>query len=554
MLSGQPGTQLGNLQQTPSTARPPQPVNTTNQLQASSSAQPTPQPSRHAPQPNNTPSQNNGGQQVPAQKLTLKTIFERDPEKARQNTEQAYKTLLHQQLKRYECSTLEQLKAKMNIPAQHHVEAQRLNMDPLVYSLQQAARAAAAQKMQKEYEASSKLGEPVQSNHLAVSQAAKSIDYPAYFAAQDSAKRSAEAGDLVVPASDNQNFQRNVNNRNIGGPAFGNNAPNAGGSTSAFAAQPRQFTSQGGLQRQNVSNTSDQVSMKGLPPRPASTTVPQASQPRSTSAAMLQGQSGGLYVGQQNQQPSPAMPVLNKPFQGVERNPATPQRPPTQSIHRNQQTSPQPGMGALQSTNQGGPRNPQSFASGMNQPASQAPQNQNQLLEHHLNTMGPKAFAARHLPPQYQQVLTNQMTSEEHGKQIIRNVIQRFSRPNSQLAQPIAESAPQDPSTSAHANSQTTTPAIQASAPNAPNGNSVAGPLQGAVLIKEIGEQPFPRNVMAQRLPNLRIPDNLRSWGQVAEWISQNRSNFDQDVPDQLLRLARDHWTHLNGGTKDGDG
>ncbi|KAI9672855.1 MAG: hypothetical protein M1831_000291 [Alyxoria varia] len=550
MLSGQPAAQFGNLQQTSGTPRPPQPANSANQPQPSTPAQPVPQQTPQAPQPNNPPNQSKPGQQVSSQKMTLKTIFERDPEKAKQNIEQAYRTLLNQQLKRYECNSLEQLKAKMNIPPQHRVEAQRLGMDPLVHSLQQAARAAAAQKLQKEHEASGKLGEPVQSNHPSASQMAKNIDYTAYFAAQDSAKRSAEAGDLVVPASDNQSFQRNVNNRNVGGPAFGNSASNAGGSTNAFQAQSRQFPSQPGLQRQNTSNSSDQITAKGLPPRPASTTVPQASQPRPTSAAMLQGQSGGLYVGQQNQQPSPAMPVLNKPFQGAEQTPATPQRPPTQGVQRSQQASPQPGVGTSQSSNQEGPRNPPSFGSGMNPPSTQNPQNQAQLLEQLLNTMGPKAFAARQLPPQYQQILASQMKSEEHGKQIIRNLIQRFSRPNSQLAQPVADPVTQNPNASAGANGQTDAPATQASLPTGPVGNSAAGPSQGAALIKEIAEQPFPRNVMAQRLPSLRIPDNLRSWGQVAEWMSQNRSNFDQDVPDQLLRLARDHWTHINSNMK----
>lgn len=342
---------------------------------------------------------------------------------------------------------------------------------------------------------------------------------------QADAQRSLEAGNLVVPASNNQGFGGQLGLPNT-------NLPNDGNA---------------GRPIQRVNNTTGQNKQPGLR-QPQSSNAPQpiAGQPQgrlnpqeaarrqpngSMLTGMVGGLQGGLHSAQQAHTVSPAMPWLNRPLatpddqrigSPAQRSPAMPpriQQTPSQTgvPFQHQQPAPVRTNQANGSTSEPGPHNfrlPATLPDSIrNQIAGQSAQQAQNILRVFYEANRNKANDPR-LPMQ-------QSAQAPHtaARALAHQGGARLNNANSHNEQVHSQhmAASRQPEVA---------PAMQ-------RGLSQQMPGSAQSQIRQPNDVRVPRDALKQVAPQLDIPQHIENWGQLKHWFGQNpmiASRVDQQA------------------------
>jgi hypothetical protein len=385
---------------------------------------------------------------------------------------------------------------------------------------------------------------------------------------QMEALRSQEQGNAVVPASNNPNGQ-------MGG--FPGQNPQPGQAQNAMAQreafhrqQQAQAQAQAQAQQAQV-HAQAHAQQQARLEQQRQQQQQQAAQVRNQQNQMLQGQIGGLNLPQGSQQPSPAMPMLNRPMPppGQAGSSGTPQqqRPPQAHvpIMTPQPGQPDPNLSDLM-------RQAQQRAAAVSQatqqplteqvrmnmmPADLDPNVKQQLLkvpEHQFrtilqgylmnvrkNNMQNGAF-----PPgqpnggqvnmlfnqqQQQQQLQPGMSGQMLGGPNMPNMI----RPGMNFAQQPPVGTPQPPMGGQRMPMQNQQQRLAAASQML---------RQNPGIIHATDSKPFPPNVLNATIRS-SLPPDVRSWQQLKVWASQNPALVPGVDPQKLLMLQVLHFQDM---------
>jgi hypothetical protein len=381
-----------------------------------------------------------------------------------------------------------------SLPPQQREHYQRQGVDPLVKHFQQIAlKKFSAEKMRR---AQLQTGGP--------------IDFSSFAGQQADAMKMADAGQLVVPASNNNNMgmdpaAANMANMNMQ-PAMQNNQQ-----------QIQNMMAQRQQQTQAQMRTT-QLQQQAQAQAQARNAAQQQAQQQ-----MLRGQPGGLNTNQAPQQ-SPAMSMLNRPMV-----------PPGQPSQTPPQNRPQP---ALQPNQQ---MNPQMMA---------------QFSQQIANNPGlfPNPKPELKIPPgvQIPPNLRAKLEGMPHEQQ--QQIIQRFCE--QQQRTPQAQQAQQAQQMMMN-NMNSGIPMGQQPLPNGAMGMPPQAPLnpqqqmamgmsgapshqqmQQRIVMQQrqldYDSRAFPPRVLAEVCP---VPPNVKTWGQLKEFVQQNQQNLPPDLLDKVRRF-----------------
>jgi hypothetical protein len=393
---------------------------------------------------------------------------------------------------------------------------------------------------------------------------------------QMEAMRSQDQGNTVVPASNNPN-----NGGQMGGfqgqNAQQNQSQNAMAQRQAAEAFHRQQQAQQAQQAHVQAQAQAQVQAQA---RLEQQRQQQAAQARNQQNQLLQGQIGGLNL-PQGSQPSPAMPMLNRPMPppGQAGPPGTPQqqRPPQAHVPI---MTPQPGQAdpnlselmrqaqqraaAVQQANQ----QPLTDQVRMNMmPADLDPNVKQQLLKvpepqfrvilqsYMMNLRRNGGMGNGAFPPgqpnagpqgmpfnQPQQQLQPGMGGQMMGGP---NMQPGMGRPGMNLAQPQPGAGPQPPM-----GAQRTPIPSQQQRLQAASNLLRANPG----IIHATDPKPFPPNVLNNSIRN-SLPQDVRTWQQLKLWASQNPALVPGVDSQKLLMLQVLHFQDMvrqSGGVTGG--
>ena len=358
---------------------------------------------------------------------------------------------------------------------------------------------------------------------------------------QAEARRSQANGDLVVPASNNTTTNGQFNGM---GPFAGH--PNATATRKGQAQNgltPEQIVSNQ-TQRDRV-HRATQASQAGKMPSNASQKQP--------NPATLQGQVGGLHPGQQLQQSSPAMSMLNRPLG----------QPREQGM-----TTPNMGNQAKpQGTTQAGPRqHSQSVGQTIPTPVSvvqssgtlNLPPDLPEKLKETLRTMVPGR--AQHMIEQYrlrQQVeaqakaqaqsqtqaqAQSQMQAATHQRQD-----SHMTRPDMPMGQSngmIALTEPNLQDSMRFGWQREQMPQQQQNIE--PHSMQRQVPPNIELRLRSADSLPFLRGFARHLLPNIEVPSHIGTWGDLKMWLNQNPGIMPNQL--QLQRTQLYHLSATEGG------
>lgn len=338
------------------------------------------------------------------------------------------------------------------------------------------------------------------------------VDFSQLQGQQADAKRSQEAGDLVVPASNNQGHASQLGQKAFPAPPA-NKVATAG---NLGAGQQRQNQN-----RQAGPRPAPQLGMAQQPPNQGQgNTAVQSTPKRQPNSSMLTGQVGGLHASQQGQAPSP-MQWLNRPIAIPDDQARTPGSLHPPQPQRSQQPSPQPGAARNQ----------------RQQPPPQPVRN-NQTTGPN-NRPGPHGLQP---PPSMPDHVRNQLAAlpRDQAQMMIRNFesnqmanMSRFqAQQNAQLSKHIANqpSAQQHQANMNGQNVQRDPLAAQqiptgrqpAGTPSVPQGVPQVFPNSAMNQPIQPNDLEIPRTVLKQVAPNLDIPQGILNWGQFKHWLALN--------------------------------
>ncbi|KAL9056819.1 MAG: hypothetical protein Q9162_002690 [Coniocarpon cinnabarinum] len=334
-----------------------------------------------------------------------------------------------------------------------------------------------------------------------------SIDFARVFNQRAAAERSQASGDLVVPASNNQNYQGQLGRGVFPSQAFAANGNNTNTQVAGqmpgniphsrpqSSFQPGQMPGQGLNQPNPNFNSTSPAQNQFVPGQPNA----------------LTGQPGGLHM----PGPSPAMPTLNQPMGIAGQN--TPQRP-NPNLARSQQPSPRSG-GPVSQT----PNNAQNGAPNRGPPAdlntpqgkqwitqqmSRVPENQKAAFMQYIK--------ATLIQQQQQQRQTVPAPSDQGSTQ--------HQRP---MGQPGAGLGPQ--TMPPHSTPLTSGPAPQATmtAPPATSGFPAQN-LQNAMTGQNaqrmelmLNAMQLPKDAIGRTVPELDIPMGINNWGGLFDFLDK---------------------------------
>jgi hypothetical protein len=378
---------------------------------------------------------------------------------------------------------------------------------------------------------------------------------------QMEAMRSQDQGTTVVPASNNPN-----NGGQMGGFQGQNSQPSqaqnamAQRQVEAFhrQAQAQQAHAQAQAQAQAQARLEQQRQQQA------------AQAARNQQNQLLQGQIGGLNLPQGTQQPSPAMPMLNRPMPppGQPGPPGTPQQRPPQA-HVPIMT-PQPGQtdpnltelmrqaqqraAAVQQANQQPLTEqvrmsmmPPDLDASVKQQLLKVPEHQFRVIlqSYMMNLRRNNGMPNGAFPPgqpnggqpnmAFNQQQQQQLQPGVAGQMLGGPNMQAMVRPGMNLAQPPPGAGPQNPMG-----------AQRGPMPNQQQRVAAASNLLRANpgIIHTTDPKPFPPNVLNAQIRQ-NLPPDVRTWQQLKAWASQNPALVPGVDSQKLLMLQVLHFQDM---------
>lgn len=345
---------------------------------------------------------------------------------------------------------------------------------------------------------------------------------------QQEALRSQEAGQVVVPASQQRGNIRNPSqqlpNALLGGNQVMQNVIQALPAASQYWGNPQML--QGSIQPGHIQ----------APPHTANFA-------NISTPAQLQGQMGGLsgQVGRAPQQP-PNMPNLNK---GLKDSPQTQNRWHQQRVAQPNQPPDRAALGVQQATLQPG-------APG----AMDAAQQKQRLLNQQLANMSPDqrrefminlSRRSRAAPPANTQVnepAATHVPDNPAGQQMsLQDVAPNTIINNADGAHDPAQS--QQPPLVAGSSSQQAT---SQRAPQAARQNAQVVRLAN-ILSEEQAQQmdqfDFPITILHRVMTLPHLPPNIKTWGQLKSWVSQKNNELPHELLTKIRSLQGLHYQTL---------
>lgn len=376
------------------------------------------------------------------------------------------------------------------IPPQQREHYQRQGVDPLAKHFQQLAM--------KKFNASRR-----------PQQGGGPIDFSSFAGQQADAMKMADQGQLVVPASNN----------NMGMDPAAANMANMGQMNMPPAMQNNQQQIQN-MMAQRQQQTQTQMRNTQMQQQAQAQAQARSAAQQQAQQQMLRGQPGGLNTTQPPQQ-SPAMSMLNRPMV-----------PPGQPSQTPPQTRPQPTPQPNQQMN------PQMMA----QFSQQIANNPGLFPTPKPDLQIPPGVQ---LPPQLRAKLEGMPPDQQH--QILQRIRDSQKTPQSNQAQqaqqmmmnglnPGAPMGQQLPNGAMGMPPQVPLNPQQQMAMGMPGGPSHQQMQQRLLLQRqrEMDARPFPPRILNEICS---APPNVKTWGQLKEFVQQNQQNLPPDMMDKVRRF-----------------
>ncbi|KAH8815602.1 hypothetical protein F5884DRAFT_183886 [Xylogone sp. PMI_703] len=337
-----------------------------------------------------------------------------------------------------------------------------------------------------------------------------------------------EAGQVVVPAS---SAQRNAT------PQIGMNGPGLNqrpiGNPAAARAQQQQFLNSQQAQQQRIMQNAQQ------------TQAQLRANAQQKANMSLQGQPGGLGPGPMPPRQSPAMPTLNAPVPGTQQmTPETPQMNANGQV--GQPLDPRFMQNNQRPMGQGNAMNGLNSAIFANMPIEQQnrlstlpPERLNEVLArwHESRAQMVAAQAAQANRQQMPMQGNNQMRPGQPNPQAgqfgPQNPMNQFLNPQAQQRQPGMQNA---------MNPQQL--AIQQQIARMQNPQQRAQMTPEQRLLMQMDNVDFPPNLVNHAQMPRGIPPELKKWGQLKQWASQNPSILPEQL-ESIKGLQKIHYQQI---------
>ena len=353
---------------------------------------------------------------------------------------------------------------------------------------------------------------------------------------QRDAQRLQEAGQIVVPASNTQGTPQNVRATPQQPPSTQFGAGRQSQTPNTFHQQPQPFwnTTQG--QQQNM-HQNPQMPLQ--PPGANFSNLP--GQTPQSQPQPLQGQLGGLNNnrGGRTSQQNHNMPTLNQPLDPPTQTQKDAPSKPSQPTPKGGQKA---GPNGQQSTTTSGPPNtnqqrPQA-RSGMPGPMNSIPP----MLQRYIASL-----------PEEQRL---PFIIEMKKKQQLQRASRGINNTGQQNPTSNVSSVVDNPETSAGNSNVVQTPANPMHRPNVhtqnvqrPDQQGKINPLQQGITPVLLNQQQmqymdhmvFPPSMLNLASERAKVPEGIKLWGQLKEWVSQNSANLPEGTLAKLQGLQSIH-------------
>ncbi|KAI4725515.1 hypothetical protein E4T49_06734 [Aureobasidium sp. EXF-10728] len=339
------------------------------------------------------------------------------------------------------------------------------------------------------------------------------IDFSSFAGQQADAMKMADQGQLVVPASNN----------NMGMNPATANVANMGQMNMPPAMQNNQQQIQN-MMAQRQQQTQAQMRNTQMQQQAAAQAQARNAAQQQAQQQMLRGQPGGLNTTQPPQQ-SPAMSMLNRPMVPPGQPSQTPpQSRPQPTPQPNQQMNPQMmAQFSQQIANNPGlfptPKPDLQIPPGMQLPPQlraklegMPPDQQHQIIQR-IRESQQKTPQSNQVQAAQQMMMNGMNPGAPMGQQVL---------PNGSMGMP-----PQVP-----LNPQQQ---MAMGMPGAPNHQQ----MQQRLLMqrqREMDARPFPPRILNEVCS---VPPNVKTWGQLKEFVQQNQNNLPPDILDKVRRFQQ---------------
>ncbi|GAD96482.1 hypothetical protein NFIA_018670 [Paecilomyces variotii No. 5] len=361
--------------------------------------------------------------------------------------------------------------------------------------------------------------------------------------------RSQEAGQLVVPASSSQmNPQQFAGTQGMfpGGQQLGQNGqPNTNRSMNPhFLAQQQHLQNAQNVQQERIQQAAQFQAHSQAQSQAQAHARAQAAQ--KAQMAMSQAGQANPQIPQTMAQPSPAMPMLNRPL--------GPQMSPVQVGAQPRPQSRAPGMGQQppgvqsmpgQPAMQNRPQIPPGLPPAVQEQLSQMPPEQINafLMNHRRNQAMARANAAQQSMSMQPNLSHTGQTPQMSNSQMANDPNMRAAMGLQQQlsgmggAQPQNQMLPGQQMSLQQRQQQQQNELQKLQFLRTQNGGMDMTPEQ----IREMDRWPFPPTILNSNNMNSPVPKNVKTWGQLKQWAAQNPHLLGGvDLP-KLLTLQRLH-------------